>query len=698
MALCDAFLQLACRVGAGQQVHPTAQAEAGEPVSRLIEAARHESARRLRNDRAFDRLSSSYDTQLNPILMLEQRYLQSMIPDVSGLDVCDAGCGSGRWLGYLAEKKPRTLTGIDASEAMIQVAQQKRIPGVQLLQCPCEETPFPSHSFDLILSSFVLSYIDDLERLAAEIDRIARDGCDLFLSDMHPETEDELGWERAFTGRDGQIRFDTVRHSLGRVLAIFGRLGWETCGAIEAEFGASERGAFEAAGRLDRLRAADGFPAIYVLHLRKHAVRPVAIAGCEDEPECATNLICGRCSLGPAESVPASLRIDHDRISGILSPRLSSFASDPLGPEIDLSGYLLLPGFVNAHDHLEFALFPRMGNPPYTNAAAWATDIQCAFADVIAKHKSVPKDVRLWWGAIRNLSCGVTTVCHHNAPETELYRDDFPVRVARDCGWGHSLTFGGDLRAARSASTGARAFIVHACEGIDREAWEELWELDRLRLLDEEAVIVHGLAIDDEGAALLRQRGTSLVVCPSSNQFLFGEVPDIRRFDGVGHVALGSDSPLTADGDFLDEVRFTLCRSGISPQRVWQMATGEPAAVLRLDAGEGSIRVDGRADLIAVRDTGCEAPERLRTLTAADVEFVMIGGRVRLASKAVLQRLPAAAIRELEPLWVDGAIRWLRAPIKELLARAEEVLGAGALRLSGRPIRLPSRTEVGHAS
>ena len=75
----------------------------------------------------------------------------------------------------------------------------------------------------------------------------------------------------------------------------------------------------------------------------------------------------------------------------------------------------------------------------------------------------------------------------------------------------------------------------------------------------------------------------------------------------------------------------------------------------------------------------------------------MIGGRVQLASEAVFERLPAEVIRELEPLWVDGAIRWLRAPIKQLLTAAEEVLGAGALRLGGKPVRLPSSAEVGHA-
>ena len=75
----------------------------------------------------------------------------------------------------------------------------------------------------------------------------------------------------------------------------------------------------------------------------------------------------------------------------------------------------------------------------------------------------------------------------------------------------------------------------------------------------------------------------------------------------------------------------------------------------------------------------------------------MIGGRVQLASETLLQRLPTSIVQELEPLWIDGTVRWLRAPIKQLLASAEQALGAGTLRLGGKPIRLPSFTEVGHA-
>jgi hypothetical protein len=398
----------------------------------------------------------------------------------------------------------------------------------------------------------------------------------------------------------------------------------------------------------------------------------------------------GRCAIGPQESAYASIQITGDRITRILrDPSLLPPAVSGC-QTIDLDGFLIMPGLINAHDHLEFALFPRLANPPYQNYIDWGTDIHNKFPDVIAKHRGVPKDLRLWWGGIRNLLCGVTTVSHHNPLWPELQREDFPVRVVKKYGWGHSLVLGGDLRVARSATPKGGAFIVHACEGVDDASQKELWELDRLELLDDRAVLVHGLAIDREGIALMQERRASLIVCPSSNNFLFGKLPDMSVLSQIDNVSLGNDSPLTAEGDLLDEIRFAIRFCNIPPRVAYRMVTRAPATILRLTNAEGSIEVSGVGDLIAVRDTNRDAVDRLHNLSMIDIEFVIIGGRVQLSSEAILKRLPLQAKLGLEPLCIDGTIRWLRAPVKELLKKTEEFLGKGEVRLSGRAVRIPA--------
>ncbi len=365
---------------------------------------------------------------------------------------------------------------------------------------------------------------------------------------------------------------------------------------------------------------------------------------------------------------------------------------------INLSGYLLMPGLINAHDHLEFSLYPRMAGRPYQNYIEWGEDIHAKFPEVIARHRAVPKDVRMWWGGIRNLLCGVTTVAHHNPLWPALQQDAFPVRVVSQYGWAHSLLLGDDLLAARAGTPENQPFILHACEGVDPLASNELWELERLGLLDRNTVLVHGLAIDREGVALLNKRKCSLIVCPSSNHFLFNQLPDLELLSGVQNIALGNDSPLTAEGDLLDEIRFAVNRCGISPQASQRMVTTGAAQLLHLNDGEGSISESGVADVIAIRHADAPFFEQFTNLSADDIELVIIGGRVQLASDSMLKRLPLTIAEGLEPLLLDDAIRWVRAPVSEMLKGAEAVLGDAGVRLGGRTVRAPAFSGAQYAS
>ena len=405
-----------------------------------------------------------------------------------------------------------------------------------------------------------------------------------------------------------------------------------------------------------------------------------------------------RCVFGPCETAHASIEIVGDRIGRIL-PSNAGFSSTASEREsIDLGGFLLFPGFVNAHDHLQFALYPRLGNPPYRNYVEWGDDIHSKFPELIAMHRTVPKETRLWWGGLRNLLCGVTTVAHHDPLWQELRRHDFPVRVVQDYGWAHSVALGGDLVQARAATPDGQPFIVHACEGVDLRARQELWELDRIGVLDNRTVLVHGLAIDRDGVALMRARRASLIVCPSSNKFLFDQIPDLSLLSSIEHIALGNDSPLTAEGDFLDEIRFAIRCCGISPSNAHHMVTTAAATILRLGNAEGSIQESGYADLVAVRDTGLHFAERLDALSMHDVELVIVGGRVHLAADALLERLPSPAKHGLEPLSIDGSIRWLRAPVRALLDKTEQILGRGQVRLGSRDVLVPETLVAEHVN
>ena len=127
------------------------------------------------------------------------------------------------------------------------------------------------------------------------------------------------------------------------------------------------------------------------------------------------------------------------------------------------------------------------------------------------------------------------------------------------------------------------------------------------------------------------------------------------------------------------------------------MVTTGPAEILRLADGEGSLIESGVADLIAVRDTIGNPIDHLEAISIDEIELVMIGGQVQLASEAMQKRLPDWMIRSLEPLLLGNLLRWVNAPVAEILESAEAVLGAGQIRIGDRIACTSASVEVQHA-
>jgi cytosine/adenosine deaminase-related metal-dependent hydrolase len=74
---------------------------------------------------------------------------------------------------------------------------------------------------------------------------------------------------------------------------------------------------------------------------------------------------------------------------------------------------IIFPGLINSHDHLDFNLFPKLGNKAYSSYTEWGKHIHKIYADEIASILKIPKELRNRWGVYKNLLCGVTTVVNH---------------------------------------------------------------------------------------------------------------------------------------------------------------------------------------------------------------------------------------------------------------------------------------------
>jgi len=161
---------------------------------------------------------------------------------------------------------------------------------------------------------------------------------------------------------------------------------------------------------------------------------------------------------------------------------------------------------------------------------------------------------------------------------------------------------------------------------------------------------------------------------------------EIRLFP---RVALGSDSPLTAQGDLLDEIRHAHLALRTPAAELYEYVTRSPADLLRLNHGEGAIRAGGLADLIVVRDVGLPPADTLAALSYQQIEMVLVGGRVQLASEEMKSRLPQTADRGLQPLSVEGVIRWIRAPLDRLFQQTSWYLNE-PFYLGGKRVSLGS--------
>jgi hypothetical protein len=168
-------------------------------------------------------------------------------------------------------------------------------------------------------------------------------------------------------------------------------------------------------------------------------------------------------------------------------------------------------------------------------------------------------------------------------------------------------------------------------------------------------VLIHAVGFRAEGWNLIRKTGAGVIWCPRSNLFTLGRTLSPEVIASGVPIALGTDSPLTAEGDLLDEIH-----------AAGPLAGSDAPRLLRLPE-----RSD---DWIAA--PGFDEPP----------ELVVVGGRIQLIGPRLARALPPRICREFYPLRIETRppvlVRW---NVPRMIEEAAQYIGED-VRLAGRKV------------
>jgi 5-methylthioadenosine/S-adenosylhomocysteine deaminase len=373
--------------------------------------------------------------------------------------------------------------------------------------------------------------------------------------------------------------------------------------------------------------------------------------------------------------------------------------------EVDLQGYLVLPGLINTHTHAAMSCLRGLGDD---------LPLQRWLHEVIfpAEARHVNPEL-VYWGtmlaAVEMLQNGVTTFCDGYFFEESAVRAVKQVGVRAILGQGILDFPSPDLpdpgRSRRRAeefldffptnqtrlrpslfchapyTCGPKTlqwvkalcrergiiFQLHLSEtAAEIEQITKLYKdrpvfyLDRLNLLDNKTVCAHAVWLQSDEIELLAARHVGVSHNAESNMKLASGVAPVPAMLKAGiHVGLGTDScasnndlDLLTEMDRVAKLHKVFQRDPVvcTAMQVLNMATRGGAAVLNWDEEIGSLEVGKKADLIAVdlrqpHLTPIYDPvsHLVYTIKGSDVRHVWVNGSMVVADGQI-KTLDAAAV------------------------------------------------------
>ena len=139
------------------------------------------------NETFFENYQKLREREVNANNLFEIPERFKLLPDLKGLRILDLGCGSGEHCGEYIEMGAKTVTGLDISEKMLEVARKENSdPDITYLHMPMEDLEKLKGEFDLAISSLALHYIEDFKGVLKNLGRLLVPGGLFVFSQEHP--------------------------------------------------------------------------------------------------------------------------------------------------------------------------------------------------------------------------------------------------------------------------------------------------------------------------------------------------------------------------------------------------------------------------------------------------------------------------------------------------------------------------------
>jgi len=324
----------------------------------------------------------------------------------------------------------------------------------------------------------------------------------------------------------------------------------------------------------------------------------------------------------------------------------------------------IFPGLINSHDHLDFNLFPQLGDKIYNNYTEWGKYIHENYKEEIARVLNIPVLLRAQWGAFKNLLCGVTTVVNHGEP---LGIDNELITVFEKTQCIHSVGFEKNwIARLNNLFKWSLPVNIHVGEGTDKASVQEIDRLIKWNLLHRKLIGTHGVAM----TAVQAKKFKALIWCPESNYFLLNATAPVNLLSKHTHILFGTDSTLTGNWNIWDHLQLARKTKLLTDKQLYATLNINQAKTWHLNTGE--IAVGKNADLVITKQkNGKQDLDAFFSNTPEDILLVMHNGNIRLFDESLKTQVNIEQGDEFSKVYINGACKYVQGDLPALMQEIE---------------------------